>query len=64
MNIEELLRKHMDNNGVSVRELAEKSGASESTIRRILAGQGGNVRIETIVRLCSGLEIGLPEFFG
>ena len=62
MDVGKILEKHMETQGLSVKELSAKSGVSQSTIKRILAGNGGNVRIETIVRLCIGLGVSLSEF--
>ena len=63
MDITALLKKHMENRNMSIRELSEKSGVSESTIRRILVGNGENVRIKTLAKMCLGLKISLADFF-
>ena len=61
--IDELLKKHMDDKNTTIIELSKKSNISESTIRRILNGRGGNIRINTIIQLCSGLHISISDFF-
>lgn len=42
--------------------LAKKSGISYSTIQTT-ARRGGQLSVDTIERICSGLEITLKDFF-
>ena len=44
--------------------LSYLSGVSQSTIKSILNGESKNPGIVTIKKLCDGLEITIPEFFG
>jgi hypothetical protein len=41
-----------------------RSGVPPSTLKNILYGQSKNVGVVTIKKLCDGLEITIPEFFG
>lgn len=47
---------------ISLKELSQISGVSESTIRRMASPSGSNVRINTILKLCRGLSVCLHEF--
>lgn len=48
--------------GLSVTELARRSGLNHSTFANTVM-RGGQLKVETIERLCAGLNITLPEFF-
>ena len=48
--------------GLSVTELARRSGLNHSTFANTMM-RGGQLKVETIERLCVGLNITLPEFF-
>lgn len=52
--LEELIRQK----DITVNEAAIRSGVPPSTLKNILYGQS------TIKKLCDGLEITIPEFFG
>ena len=56
--LEELIRQK----DITVNEAAIRSGVPPSTLKNILYGQ--NVGVVTIKKLCDGLEITIPEFFG
>ena len=43
---------------------AIRSGVPPSTLKNILYGNSKNVGVVTIKKLCDGLEITIPEFFG
>lgn len=58
--LEELIRQ----NDITVNEAAIRSGVPPSTLKNILYGQSKNVGVVTIKKLCDGLEITIPEFFG
>lgn len=48
--------------GLSLYQLAQKSGISYSTIKTT-EKRGGQLKIDTIERICRALEIPLSEFF-
>ena len=47
--------------GLSRRALAERAGLSTETIKKLEQGHGFHPRLETMVRLASGLGVGLLE---
>lgn len=48
----------------TVNEVAIRSGVPPSTLKNILYGKSRNAGVVTIKKLCEGLEISIPEFFG
>ncbi len=55
------LRHAREARGLSRRRLAERSGLSIETIKKLEQGHGFHPRLETMVRLARGLEVPLPE---
>ncbi len=49
--------------GITLNQLAAKSGMAPSTIKNIIYGSSQNTGINTIVRICNGLQITLQDFF-
>ena len=49
--------------GITVNALAVKSNVPPSTLKNIVYGQVGNTGVETVSKLCDGLEITIEEFF-
>lgn len=49
--------------GIRANELANISGVTPSTVYSLLDEQRRDVSINTIKKLCDGLEISLGEFF-
>lgn len=49
---------------ITVNEAAVRSGVPPSTLKNILYGESSNVGVITIKKLCDGLNISIPEFFG
>lgn len=49
---------------ITVNEAAIRSGVPPSTLKNILYGVSNNAGIVTIKKICDGLEITIPEFFG
>ena len=58
--LEEVIRQK----DITVNEAAIRSGVPPPTLKNILYGQSKNVGVVTIKKLCDGLEITIPEFFG
>ena len=61
--IRERLSVLMTQFGLTSLDLRNKSGVSEATVRAILHGEKKNIKIDTIERLCHGLDISMAEFF-
>ncbi len=49
--------------GMTLNQLAVKSGMAPSTIKNIIYGSSRNTGLNTIVRICNGLQITLLDFF-
>lgn len=49
---------------LTVNDAAVRSGVPPSTLKNILYGQSKNAGVVTIKKICDGLEISIPEFFG
>jgi len=49
--------------GLSYYTLSHKTGVPLSTLMHIMDGTVKNPGIFTIVRLCAGMNVALPEFF-
>lgn len=49
--------------GITINALAVKSKVPPSTLKNIVYGQVGNTGVETVSKLCKGLEISIKEFF-
>ncbi len=57
------LMRLLDENKLSIHQLALRSAVAPSTIKNILYGKSKNPGIVTLKTLCDGLEITLLEFF-
>lgn len=49
--------------GLTVHQLAGKSGLPASTVKNIIYGGSRNTGVHTIAMVCKGLHISLPDFF-
>lgn len=54
-----LCKKHQ----ISVNHLATLAGMSPSTMKNIVYGITRNTGIETVAKICSGLDMSLADFF-
>ena len=52
----------LEERNLSLYQLAQISGVSHSTIKTT-EKRGGQLKIDTIYRICNGLDITLSEFF-
>ncbi|NMA85460.1 MAG: helix-turn-helix transcriptional regulator [Epulopiscium sp.] len=59
----ERIKKLCEMKGITVNALAVKSKVPPSTLKNIIYGHVENAGIETISKLCEGLEITIQEFF-
>lgn len=61
------IRKHikdlMQQQNLTVSELARRSGLTQSTVDSVLHTQNTNPRIDTIQKMIKALNISVPEFF-
>lgn len=55
-----LCKKHQ----ISVNRLATLAGMNPSTMKNIVYGITKNPGIETVAKICSGLNMSLADFFG
>ncbi len=56
-------REIMDQRGICPNELANMAGVTPSTVYSMLDEKRRELSINTIKKLCDGLEISLSEFF-
>lgn len=49
--------------GITVNELANRSGVTPSTVYSIMDPKRHDISIRTVKKLCDGLDISLGEFF-
>lgn len=61
------IRKHIKDliqqQNLTVSELARRSGLTQSTVDSVLHTQNTNPRIDTIQKMIKALNISVPEFF-
>lgn len=58
------LNELCEQNNISYKELAEKTGVPASKVLRILWGNASNPGVFIMLKLCDGLGITMDEFFG
>ena len=49
--------------GITVNRLATISGVTQSTVNNIVSGRNHSATVDTIKKLCDGLDITLRDFF-
>lgn len=54
-----LCKKHL----ISINRLATLSGMNPSTLKNIVYGHTRNTGIETVAKICNGLDITVADFF-
>ncbi len=54
-----LCKKHL----ISINRLATLSGMNPSTLKNIVYGHTHNTGIETVAKICYGLDISVADFF-
>lgn len=62
MNIAEHLKQLMDERGLTIYSLAQRSDVSWTTIKNLF-GRGTNPTVATMEMLCNGLGITMAQFF-
>lgn len=63
MDVKKRILQLCDALGISVNNLADRSGVAQSTIRNITLGTSTTATVRTIENICEGLEIDLEDFF-
>lgn len=61
--LSQYLERVMRQKGLTPKEVARKCGLTNSYIGRISKGQGGNLSVDTIVKLAFGLNVDPHEIF-
>lgn len=64
MEISQLMREHRLQLGLTMKQLAQKAGASESAVSRWESGQIENMKRETILKVADALHISPLAFLG
>lgn len=59
LRIQQLLAQH----DLTLNALGRICGITQSTLNNIISGRNNSTTIATIVKICNGLEMDLPEFF-
>jgi transcriptional regulator with XRE-family HTH domain len=49
--------------GITYNELATRSGVTPSTVYSMMDENRKDISVNTVKKLCDGLEISIPEFF-
>ena len=52
-----------DENDLSLNALSARCGITQSTLNNIVNGRNNSITIQTVLRICRGLGMELPEFF-
>ncbi len=63
MDIAKRILELCEQNYVTVNHLAEISFLTQSTLQNIVSGRNKTVQVDTIEKICIGLDITLAEFF-
>ena len=58
------LNKYMNEKNISQYQLASLSGVPYPTLKSIMQRRTNDIKLKTIVMLCSGLGITIKEFIG
>ncbi len=57
------IKELCENKGITINALAIKANVPPSTLKNIVNGQVTNTGVETIHKVCNGLNMSLAEFF-
>ena len=52
-----------DENGLSLNALGSRCGIPQSTLNNIVNGRNNSITIQTVLKICQGLNMELPAFF-
>lgn len=63
MDIREKILQLCETYGMSISNLATVCHVPRTTLQSIVNGESTNVRIQTIIKICNGLNITLADFF-
>ena len=48
---------------LSLNALSARCGITQSTLNNIITGRNNSITVQTVLRICRGLDIELEEFF-
>lgn len=57
------IKRLIKEKGMTMYKLAECSGIPQSTLKSIVYARSTNIGIDTIYKICNGLDLTLEEFF-
>lgn len=67
LNLQEAVRRKIANyltiNNISINQLSIRSGLTQSTLQSILNNNTKTVHMETLFKICCGMNMTLQEFF-
>jgi len=63
MDLSKRILYFTDSFGISVNNLADRSGASQSALQKIISGESKTAHVETIEKICESLGVCLEDFF-
>lgn len=63
MDVAKRILELCDAFGISLNNLADRSGLTQSTLYNIVAGKSSTAQVDTIEKICEGLDITLLDFF-
>lgn len=52
-----------DENGLSLNALGARCGVPQSTLNNIVNGRNNSITVQTVLRICRGLNMELSAFF-
>ncbi len=52
-----------DDRNLSLNALSTVSGITQSTLNNIVSGRNNSTNVSTVLKICNGLNMTLPEFF-
>lgn len=52
-----------DENGLSLNALGARCGVPQSTLNNIVNGRNNSITVQTVLKICRGLNMELPAFF-
>lgn len=57
------IQQLLDQHNLTLNALGRVCGITQSTLNNIVSGRNNSTTIATIVKICNGLEMELPDFF-
>ncbi|MBP2643443.1 MAG: transcriptional regulator, family [Firmicutes bacterium] len=63
MDISKRILQLCDAFDITVNNLADRSGVTQSTLHNIITGKSATAQVDTIEKICEGLDISIEDFF-